>query len=187
MINKRNILFCALSVLLAGCSSVLVNLDYDSVLDFSTFKTYAWQYEEQPVTGNPRVDNDLNDQRIRRAVDVELREKGFMQVDKAEADLLVAYFMDYQMRIDSRGGSFSYGLGTRSAGRSGGVAFSTGTDISDYEEEQLTIDLLSSATEKTIWRGRGRSKTSNTSSPEKNEAKTHFVIKRVLESFPPNK
>ena len=73
MFVKRSFfLCCAASALLAGCSSVSVTRDYDVDVDFSGFKTYAWQHSEQPQTGNPRIDNDLIDERVRAAVNAEL-------------------------------------------------------------------------------------------------------------------
>ena len=42
-----------------GCSSIQVSQDYDLSRDFSTLKTYAWQIESQPTTGDIRVDNSL--------------------------------------------------------------------------------------------------------------------------------
>ena len=131
----------ALGILLAalcGCSSVRVVRDYEPDYAFSSLETYAWKHAQQPETGNPRLDNDLYDERVRKAVDAELQAKGFRKVDKPEADFWVAYFVDYKQRIS--GGSFSFGLGTGGSGRYGGVGYNTG--VSDYEEAHLTIDLI---------------------------------------------
>lgn len=183
--NKRAFLFSGSVVLLAGCSSVSVNRDYDSTFNFSALKTYAWQHDVQPETGNPRLDNDLNDRRVRSAVDQELRAKGFVMVDKEKADFLVVYYMDYQQRIDSSSGSLSVGMGRSSYGRAGSVGYNTGGSVSDYEEAQLTIDFINPANEQMIWRGRGRRRASSTSKPEKITANTNDAVKRILKAFPP--
>ena len=103
--------FClaASMLLLAGCSSISVTRDYDASADFSSLETYAWQHETQPETGNPRIDNDLMDARVRRAVDAQMAEKGFVRAPKEEADFHVAYFFDYKRRIS--GNSVSFGMG----------------------------------------------------------------------------
>lgn len=185
--NKRSFIFSGAAMLLAGCSSVAVNRDYDSTVDFSSLKTFAWLHEVQPETGNPRLDNDLYDTRIRAAVEAELRLKGLVNVDKAEADVLVAYFTDYQQRIDGSSGSFSIGMGRSSYGRGSSVGYSTGGTVSDYEEAQLTIDFLNPADEKMIWRGRGRRRAASASSPEKITARVNEAVQRILQKFPPKK
>lgn len=174
------------ALLLAGCSSVSVSRDYDVSYDFSSLKTFAWQHAEQPRTGIPRIDNDLNDQRIRSAVVEALEAKGFSQADnKAAAGFLVAYFIDFQQRIEGGGGSFSVGLGRTTGAGIGTLGWGTGSDVSDYEEVHLTIDFLDTATEKTVWRGRGRRRASGSDDPEKLTKKTNDVVQRVLNKFPP--
>ncbi|MDH3981347.1 MAG: DUF4136 domain-containing protein [Kiritimatiellaceae bacterium] len=188
MMDKRAFLLCSSVALLAGCSSVSVNLDFDSTVDFSTLHTYAWQHEEQPETGNPRIDNDLNNKRIRRAIDAELQAKGFVEAEKASASFQVVYYMNFERRIDNRGGGWSIGMSKGSTGRAGGVGWSSGSNVSDYEEAQLTIDIINPATEQMIWRGRGRRSVSgNSTNPEKLTARTNDAVARILKKFPPTK
>ena len=66
--NKPTFFAVLCAALLSGCSSVRVSLDYDREMDFSVLKTYAWQHADQPATGNSRIDNDLIDDRVRKAV-----------------------------------------------------------------------------------------------------------------------
>lgn len=183
--NRTSFICLIGASVLAGCSSVSVNRDFDSTFDFSQLKTYAWQHEEQPETGVPKIDNDLNDKRIRAAVEQDLAVKGFKKVDKADADCWIAYFMDFQQRIDGSGSSVSFGMGTGSAGRAGGVGWSSGGTVSDYEEAQLMIDILNPESEEMIWRGQGRRRTSSRSSPEKMTATVNDAVTRILKKFPP--
>lgn len=183
--NRTSFLCLIAAGFLSGCSSVSVNRDFDSTFDFSQLKTYAWQHEMQPETGVPKIDNDLNDKRIRTAVEQDLALKGFQKVDQAAADFKVAYFMDFQQRIDGSGSSVSFGMGTGSAGRAGGVGWSSGGTISDYEEAQLMIDILNPENEEMIWRGRGRRRASSSSSPEKITATVNDAVTRILKKFPP--
>ena len=135
---KKWLLLAVSAGFLAGCSSVSVNRDYDTSVDFSGLKTFAWQHAEQPDTGDPRIDNDLNDERIRAAVNATLAMKGFQPVGQADADFLVAYFVEHQRRLGS--GSVSMGFGRSSYGRHGGVGYSTG--VSEYDQAILTIDFI---------------------------------------------
>ena len=180
---KYVLCFAASALLLAGCSSVSVTRDFDASADFSVLKTYAWQHAAQPEIGNPRIDNDLMDERVRRAVDVQLAEKGFEAVPKEEADFLVAYFIDYKQRIG--GSSVSFGVGGGNYGRYGGVGYNT--SISDYDEGHLTIDIIDPASENNVWRGIGRRVTYEGSSPEKMTRIINTSVSRILGKFPPKK
>lgn len=176
------ILLISISVgLLTGCSSVSVNRDYDTRINFSNLKTFAWQHAEQPETGDPRIDNDLNDERIRAAVNATLTAKGFHSAERANADFLVAYFVEHQRTLSS--GSVSVGMGRSSYGRHGGVGYSTG--VSEYDQAILTIDMLNPTDEKMIWRGAGTRATYEGSSPEKSTKIVKEAVLKILKKFPP--
>src|SRR5690625_6515363 len=69
-------------VVLHSCKSV--EMDYDSQTNFTKYKTYNFY---------PKIRsglNELNDARMRRAVDKELREKGFVKI--RNLDILINYY-----------------------------------------------------------------------------------------------
>lgn len=171
------------AALLSGCSSTSVKLDYDPGTDFSTLKTYAWQHAKQPETGDPRIDNDLMDDRVRRAVDQTLAAKGYRPTDPEGADFRVAYFVEYQRKLNSS--SVSVGVGRGSYGRYGGMGYSTG--ISEYDEANLIIDIIDPADEKTIWRGVGSRTAYSGSSPKKMTKIANESVAGILKKFPPGK
>lgn len=119
------------------------------------------------------------------AVEQGLALKNFKKVDKVDADFHVAYFMNFQQRIDGRGSSVSFGMGAGSAGRAGGVGWSSGGTISEYEEEQLMIDIINPNNEEMIWRGQGRYRAASSSIPEKITATLNDAVSRILKNFPP--
>ncbi|QBG46239.1 DUF4136 domain-containing protein [Verrucomicrobia bacterium S94] len=183
--NRFSFLYLGTSALLSGCSSISVSRDYDVAFDFSRLKTFAWQHAKQPETGVTRVDNDLNDRRIRAAINAELKAKGFSLVENREdASFLVAYYIDFQQRIEGRG-TFSIGLGRSASARGGAVGWSSGTNISDYEEAHLTIDFIDPETGLTVWRGWGRRRASNSGDPDKITKKNSDTVGRILKRFPP--
>jgi len=139
------------AALLSGSSSISVKRDYDESADFSGLETFAWQHAEQPPTGDPKIDNDINDDRIRQAVESALESKGYRPDDGAAADFQVAYFVGFKRKLNAS--SISFGMGGGHYGRYGGVGYHTA--ISNYEEGSLTIDIIDPAEEKTIWRGVG--------------------------------
>jgi hypothetical protein len=183
MKNIGLLISCA--VILAGCSSVSVSRDYDKAVDFTGIKTYAWQHAEQPQTGNPRIDDDLIDGRIRNAVEANLKLKDFQLVDADKADVLVVYFIGFRQRITSSGGSMSVGMSRSSAGRAGGVGLSSGSEVSDFEEAHLTIDIVDRESDRTIWRGTGTRRTSSSTNPQKITDRVNDAVQRILKRFPP--
>lgn len=183
---KRSLFLLVPALLLAGCSSVDVRRDYDPAIDFASLKTFAWRYEKQPQTGNPQVDNDLTDARVRRAVEAELLSKGFRPVPKDEADVLVEYFIGFRSRVTGSGGSVSMGLGLGSgAGRYGGVGLSSGSTIREIDEAVLTIDFRLPADERLIWRGVGSRPTTSSTNPERITNRMNDAVGRILKAFPP--
>ncbi|MEE9367267.1 MAG: DUF4136 domain-containing protein [Pontiella sp.] len=181
---NRYFFLCVVSIsILSGCSSTSVTRDYNETTDFSTLKTFAWQHADQPQTGNPRIDNDLIDERVRAAVNRDLSAKGFNLVEEPEADFLVAYFVEYKQRIG--GGTMSVGMRGGSYGRAAGVGYNTG--ISDYEEGYLTIDVIDPEEGKNFWRGVGRRTSYENNNPKKITKIVNQSVSSILKKFPPKK
>ena len=179
---KREFFLYAIAVaVLSGCSSISVSRDYDETVNFKALKTFCWKDTEQLQTGNPRIDNDLIDERVRAAVNRELAAKGFRLVEQDAADFQVSYFVEYKQRIG--GGTVSVGMGGGSYGRYGGAGYNTG--ISDYEEGHLTIDMIDPSDDKTFWRGVGRRTSYETSNPKKITKIVNQSVAGILKKFPP--
>ena len=129
---------------LTGCSSVLVKRDYEPTTDFSALKSFAWQYSEQPKSDDPGIDNDLNNERIRDAINATLQGKGFQLVESGTSDFLVGYFVENKRTLSSS--SASVGVGRSSAGRYGSVGYDGG--VSEYDQAILTIDIMNPSDQK---------------------------------------
>ena len=72
---------------LASCSSVRVNSDYDKNASFDGYKTYAYH-----KSGIDKVEiSDLDKRRILRSIDEAMAAKGFTKSD-ANPDLLINFF-----------------------------------------------------------------------------------------------
>ncbi len=173
--------------LLSGCSGITVYTDYDPSLDFTRYETYAWLTEEEPESGDYRIDNDLIRKRVRRAVDTQLQVAGFRLVSVEEASFLVGYRVALQDRtqISSSGGSVTYGSWGR--GRYGGVGYGGGVDSYDYTQGVLILDVMDPQSKELVWRGTAEQRVDEKKSPQEADARINLAYAKILERFPPGK
>lgn len=168
-----------------GCSGIRVGQDYDLLGDFSSLKTYAWQTERQPQTGDIRVDTTLIDARMRSAVDRSLAKKGYRKVEGKLPDFHVAYTYQISRRIESDSVGFGFGFGGGGSGRYGGIGVDTGSSVREYDEGLWVIDLFDAASGKLIWRGTGTARVESHPKPADAEKQVNAVVEKIFSQFPP--
>ena len=88
-----------------SCSTVRVVSDYDTKIDFSTYKTFAF-YKKGIDKASV---SDLDKKRIMRAIEGELVEKGFSKSENP--DLLISIFTKSREQVNVSDNNFGYGLG----------------------------------------------------------------------------
>ncbi|MCF8069868.1 MAG: DUF4136 domain-containing protein [Desulfobacterales bacterium] len=167
-----------------GCSGIVVSQDYNMSSDFSTLKTYGWQSETQPKTGDIRVDNPLLDNRIRNAIVQVLSLKGFKKADDGAPDFFISYQYAIQNKIKSDNVSTGIGFGIGSTGSVGGIGISSGSDVRAYDQGMLVIDITDPEKE-LLWRGKGTLQVTDHSNPEKTTKTVNAVVEKTLRQFPP--
>lgn len=184
---KRLLTLISVSAVIGGCSGISVTQDYDTSVDFSRLKTYAWDAQAQRKTDNEPADNSLVKMRVRSAVDRELAAKGYQKVDTSQANSLVAYSYTIQERTgsDNVRTGVGIGVGTGSRGSFGGVGFGFGQGDQSYEQDTLTIDMVDPKSGKLIWRGFARQRLERQSDPEKTTARFNATVAAILAQFPP--
>jgi hypothetical protein len=144
-----------------GCSSMKVVVDRDPAIPVSPGSTWAWgpePREKRPEELDPRVNNSIIHDRVRRAVDRVLAQKGFRQTDANTADFLVVYRVGVK---DSRQlvtqsvpagpywGGYGYGWGYY-----GPPPIVTSREVT-YSEGALMIDITQRSTGKLAFRSIG--------------------------------
>lgn len=171
----------ALAVLLAGCAGYPVETDYDPAVDFAGLRTYRWLAVERPRTGDPRLDSDLLDGRVRRAVDTALATRGYTRVDGEGADFEVTYHVGVDKQVDVQTYVDSYPRGYRwYPGPS-----QTYTTVREYEVGSLVLDILSPASKQLIWRGATQARVTDDGTPQEREQRAHDAVGAILAKFPP--
>lgn len=130
-----------------SCSSVKVYTDRDKDTDINTYKTFQWEayIEIENKANNPLYYNELNDQRIKAAVDKELLARGFTKLDD-EAELVLHYHIILESKatpvtLDADEHEYSSQWTRRNV------------EVYQYTEGTLIIDLMDVKQKKIVWRG----------------------------------
>lgn len=168
----RTLLAAAAVVLVVGCSSTTVSTDFDRQADFSQYRTFAWY--EHGDDGRPREQpNQIVDGRIRRAIAQSLIDRGLTQAAPGSADLLVTYYvgLDRELRMYSTGYGYGYWYGW------GGYR----TDVYEYVEGTLVVDLIDAAKDQLVWRGTLTKALSEGAGSEEN---VREVVSRLMSAYP---
>ncbi len=169
-LNSLFVLFLLVSFFIS-CSSVRVSSDYDTQIDFSSLKTFAFYktgVDKAPIS-------DLDKKRIMRAIESELVAKGMTK--SATPDVLVNIFTKSRERVDVNDNSFGGYWYPRYYGPSQ-------VSVSTQTEGTLFIDLLDTNGKSLLWQGIGTG-VLQMRSMEKKEERIKEFVHEIMEQFPP--
>ena len=173
-IYKLFILLCI--GILTSCSSIKVVSNYDTKVDFSTYKTFAF-YKKGIDKASV---SDLDKKRIMRAIENELNKKGL--VKSTNPDILVSIFTKSREKVNVTDNNFGYGFGW---GYNPWFFGSTNLNINQYTEGTLFIDFIDKNKNELVWQGIGSGAMKMTNIDKKEERINEFVNKIIL-AYPPN-
>ena len=159
--------------MLASCASVHVANDFDKKVDFTNYKTYAFF-----KNGIDKAEiSDLDKRRILRAIEEELKAKGFTPSDNP--DLLVNFFTKSTERVNVNQGGFGYGFGW------GWSPYMWGGGASIYTntEGTLFIDLIDANRKELVWQGEGTGILTQNSA--KKEERIREFVAKIMAQYPP--
>ncbi len=196
---KTASLLCTTLLLLAGCGTdISVGSDFDSNVDFSTFRSYRWhEGNEFNLTSQRYLASNLADERIRRNVDQELSSKGIRLRDNGPVDFLVNYsvvtadrtdidtFNTYEGYAPGWTPGITYaGLGPYRYGHVLGT-LETETRYSLVTQGTLVIDVIHPIDETLLWRGIAEGKLDPEMNQGEREALISEAVSRLMDGFPP--
>jgi hypothetical protein len=179
MYSKTLSLFVAAVVGLGCASAVRVSQDYDTQFSFAELQTYGWIQESGMARDQQGVRYPLIEQRIRDAVDRALASKGYRKVNASDADFIVAFHAGAEEKLDVYSTYDYYGYGWRT-----GYVTET-TNVRQYTEGTLMIDVIAMSTRNLIWRGVGTKSLSSDRDPEKVTQRINEAVADILAEFPP--
>ena len=183
--TKRILLLAGMaSFLLWSCAGNKANIDYDTRVDFSAYKTYVWSEKTDDATKQSKVDSPLVHQRVRESIEENLQAKGLQRADAAQADLLVTYHLSVAV-TGRTSSSVSFGVG--SFGSHSSVGLSVGVPVGgrNIEEGTLVIDMIDTKTNSLVWQGAASRQLSRSPTPEKTKAMVDEVVSEMLAGYPP--
>jgi len=170
----KTVTFVVSLLLLVGCSTLNVNVDYDETYDFKNAKSFAIDSGKESAT------RTLFSSRVVNALENELQLKNYKKVSKEEADLIFVFNASAKDKSDTQ---VSYGLsGYRGFGY-GGMMMAT-SHTYEYTEGTLVIDALSPKTKKVVWRGVGVKELREQETPQERTQAVNAAVKKIMEKFP---
>jgi hypothetical protein len=173
-----------ISLLLWSCAGNKASVDYDTTVDFNTYKTYAWSDKADEATNKSKAESPLVHKRVRESIEENLQAKGLQSVDAAQADLLVTYHLSVAV-TGHTSSSVSFGVG--SFGSHSSVGLSVGVPVGGrtIEEGTLVIDMIDAKKNSIVWQGAASRQLSRSPTPEKTKAAVDEVVNDILASYPP--
>ncbi len=171
------ILPLVLLFVLASCSSVRVNSDYDKNVTFDGYKTYAYQ-----KSGIDKVEiSDLDKRRILRSIDEAMAAKGFTKSETP--DVLINFFTKEreEVSINQFNAGWGYGWGW---GWNPWMWGGRTTSVSSHTEGTLTIDIIDAKKKELVWQGMGEG--ALTRDAEQKDQKIKEFVTAILDQYPPN-
>lgn len=169
------LLFLLCLVILTSCSSVKVVSDYDTKVDFTSYKTFAF-YKKGIDKASV---SDLDKKRIMRAVEAELVAKGFSK--SVNPDILVSIFTKSREQVNVSDNNVGIGWGW---GYNPWFYGRTNININQYTEGTLFIDFIDKKTNELIWQGIG-SGAMKMSNIEKKEERINEFVYKIISTYPP--
>ena len=164
----------ALLLLVASCSPIYVNYDYEKGTDFTKYKTY--NYYSDMKTGL----SELDTKRLLDVLDLKMKEKGFALSDTPDffIDIKSSEFQGTQRE------TVGVGLGGGSGNMGGGI--SIGLPIGQANiNRQITIDFVDENKKQLFWQAVSESSFNPKATPEKRETRLNAIVEKVLVKYPP--
>lgn len=162
---------------LLGCASAQVNTNYDPALSFAGFRTFAFMEAGSTAAGPSGVSNPLVGREIEEAIRDALVSRGFTETSTP------AFRVAYQAAVDEKLDveTFTNYYGYRRRG-----VWIEETEVREYAEGTLILDIIDAATNDLAWRGTAHSEVSDLRDPERRRRTLETAVQQILDQFPPS-
>lgn len=139
----------ALLVTLAMAGSctpgIRAGADFQPDLDFGNVRGFEWDEPDTRPVGDPRLENNpLFEERLHEAIQRELERRGFQRAP-SDARWIVHHHATVRERVEVYEADRAAGYTTPEHGE--------GTQVVQYEEGTLLVDIADARTQELVWRG----------------------------------
>ncbi|BDU73922.1 DUF4136 domain-containing protein [Mesoterricola silvestris] len=163
-----------------GCAGPEIRFDYDARANYQAYQAYDWYAAPKAAAGNPILDN-----RVRRAVEAELAQRGFRRETSADPQFLVTYYPAFAARRRSRGAvSIGLGMGGGPVGLGLGLAAPLGARSSG-QVTSIVLEIKDFKTSQLVWKAAAEDVLDGSESPEDADAAVTEAVRKMLKRFPP--
>ncbi len=169
-------LLCSVLLLISCGPTIQVFSDHDQSVPITGYTSFGWMDIKSIESKNkdPRLYNELTNDRIKKAVNIEMLAKG-MQLATGNGQLQLHYHLiiDDKTSISSEPFGFSYGPYWKNRM----------TQVYQYREGTLIIDIMDSKTNQLVWRGWATDVITEKAIKHPEEA-IQKGVKAIFEKFP---
>jgi hypothetical protein len=179
------LLFAGMLSLIA-CSSLSYKTDFDQSIDFSGYKTYMWYAGKMPdddaLSANPLVKK-----RVAAGIDKALQAKGYTIGTEDAFDFVVIIHAGNKEKMQVTNYGYSgYGYGRYGRGWGGYGGYGQ-TDVYQYDETTVVIDIADAAKKEMVWRSTVTGVVKEYSDQNEMQERIDEVVEKMLSEFPPEK
>lgn len=178
----------ALAVLMGGCSSsspIKSQYDFNSAVDFSGIRSYAFLSDHPMIVGQTQgAVSPMLEPRIMDSIRIAMNGKGFNEVEDPEsADVAIGFTIGSREEIKVTSYPSSYHAGYARRGYYYGYGMGTQTQVRQYTEGQLAVDVFEVASHNPAFHGSATKRISD-SDREKQQETLNAIAAEALSGFP---
>ena len=171
--------------IVAGCAQLQTGSEIDDATDFSALKTFSWLHDVDQPAEDVRLNDPKVRQTVRGAVEESLSAKGYVRVDRQQADFLVTWFGAIEQKIKKENIDHfysPYGYGTLYRD----PVLNTGSPqkIREYEKGTIIIDIVDPKSQKLIWRGSGSGRLAEDQPEQTALRNLNRSVTKIIAPFP---
>ncbi len=172
----RTLAITVMLSIMTGCASNVVT-DYDSTATFGSYG--SWNFAPSGESGNDYV--SLDGARVVQAIEREMKREAMRKVEAEEADLLVAWRIESEERLERQGATFGFGFGSGNFG----WGLSAPPPVEKIEEGKLVLEFVDSDSKRVVWRAASKRYLNEDQSTETRRELIDSIVADMFESYPP--
>jgi hypothetical protein len=175
---RASLVLLSTMLAMSACNGVQVrtlvapDADFTGRTTFRLMNAAKLRGDAQLASHDPMLVNSITYRRIRAALRSALESKGYRYSDD-NASMEVAYYATAQQKLDVR--MWDYGYGWRRF-------WGPRTEVDEYEEGSVVVDVVDPSTHELLWRGQGRAVVST--DPDEYASQLEKAAAAIISKFP---